>query len=94
MQNKVSNFKQILCQITDQKQMNAFLTDLLTPVEIKEFQKRWGIAICLFEGDLSYRQIADKFNTSVTTVTRVSRFLKDEPYQGYKSILETSKHHA
>lgn len=85
--------EKILLQIETEKQMTAFLKDLLTPSEIKEFQNRWGIAQCLYEKKLSYREIAAKFETSVTTVTRVARFLKDEPYEGYKSVL-SANHHA
>ena len=88
----MQTLEKTLSQIKDEKQMTAFLKDLLTPAEMKEFQNRWGIAQCLNEKELSYRDIAQKFGTSVTTVTRVARFLKDEPYKGYASVL--NKHHA
>jgi len=84
----MQNLEKILSEINDEKQMTAFLKDLLTPYEMKEFQNRWGIAQSLYEKDLSYREIAERFGTSVTTVTRVARFLKDEPYQGYHSVLD------
>jgi len=69
-------------------QMQRFLRDLCTPAEIREFEQRWEICQLLHGGQMSYRAIAEKVQTSVTTVTRVARFLRDEPHQGYSHILE------
>lgn len=71
-------------------EVEKFLRDLCTPGEIKDFNERWAIAQLLQDGALSYRAIAEKINVSITTVTRVARFLKDEPYQGYR--LAMSRH--
>jgi uncharacterized protein YerC len=51
-------------------------------------EERWSVAQLLYEDNLSYREIASKLKTSTTTVTRVARFLSNEPYQGYKKLLE------
>ena len=82
--------------IKDEKEFKAFLTDLCTPAEIKAMEERWQIAQLLSGGKLSQRAIAEKTGASVTTVTRVARFLKYEPYKGYVSILSNAKahHHA
>jgi TrpR-related protein YerC/YecD len=79
--------KAILALKTEAEVEN-FLRDLCTPGEIKDFNERWVIAQLLDGGDLSYRQIADKAAASITTVTRVARFLKDEPYCGYALVLK------
>ncbi len=79
--------KAILALKTETEVEN-FLRDLCTPGEIRDFNERWTIAQLLAKGDTSYRQIADKAAASITTVTRVSRFLKDEPYQGYALVLK------
>lgn len=71
--------------------VTSFLRDLCTPGELKDFNDRWIIAQLLDGGDLSYRDIAEKTGTSITTVTRVARFLKDEPYQGYRLVLSRGK---
>jgi TrpR-related protein YerC/YecD len=68
-----------------------FLKDLCTPAEIKELQERWSIAQLLDKGQYSYREIAKMLAVSVTTVGRVARFLKDEPYQGYAMVLKRLK---
>ena len=39
-------------------------------------------------GEMSYREIAAKLNASTTTITRVARFLTNEPYKGYQKILK------
>ncbi|MHA1575678.1 MAG: YerC/YecD family TrpR-related protein [Alphaproteobacteria bacterium] len=68
-----------------------FLKDLCTPREIRDFQDRWKIAQMLKFGDKSYRQIAKETGASVTTIGRVARFLKDEPYQGYNLVISRIK---
>ena len=49
------------------------------------------MARLLDEGALSYREIAERAQTSTTTVVRVARFLKEEPHQGYRLVLDRMK---
>jgi TrpR-related protein YerC/YecD len=69
----------------------AFLDDLCTPAEIRAMAERWEVARLLDEGQLSYREIAQKAGASTTTVVRVARFLKDMPYRGYRVVLDRLK---
>jgi TrpR-related protein YerC/YecD len=78
---------QALLMLKTPEEVENFLRDLCTPGEIKDFNERWTIAQLLQDGALSYRAIAEKINVSITTVTRVARFLKDEPYHGYRLAL-------
>tara|TARA_R110000868_G_scaffold10896_23_gene52700 strand:- start:2632 stop:2952 length:321 start_codon:yes stop_codon:yes gene_type:complete len=68
-----------------------FLRDLLTPGEMKTLAERWKVAGLLDEGGHSYREIAEMTGASTTTVTRISRFLTQEPWQGYRLILQRLK---
>jgi len=86
----VSIAKAILSLKTE-KEVNNFLRDLCTPGEIKDFEERWIIAQLLNTGEFSYREVAAEANASITTVTRVARFLKDEPYKGYTTALSRMK---
>ena len=65
-----------------------FLRDLTTPAELSAFVERWRIARLLDEGALSYREIAAATGASTTTVGRVARFLREEPHQGYRMMLD------
>ncbi|MDR0942517.1 MAG: trp operon repressor [Holosporales bacterium] len=65
-----------------------FFTDLCTPKELEALKERWKVCQLLNAGTLSYREISEKTGSSTTTVTRVARFLNDEPYGGYKSLLK------
>lgn len=85
------NLAQALLALKTEKEVTNFLRDLCTPGEIKDFNERWAIAQLLDKG-LSYRDVAEKTEASLTTVTRVARFLKDEPYQGYKLVLGRTHH--
>jgi TrpR-related protein YerC/YecD len=74
--------------LKNKNEVDGFLKDLCTPAELKALEERWSVAQLLYEDNLSYREIASKLKTSTTTVTRVARFLSNEPYQGYKKLLE------
>jgi TrpR-related protein YerC/YecD len=73
------------------EEIKRFMTDLCTPGEINAFAERWAIARLLEEGQLSYRDISAKTGASTTTVARVARFLRQEPHQGYKIVLDRAK---
>lgn len=85
------NLNKALLLLKNKNEVNDFLKDLCTPAELKALEERWSVAQLLYEDTLSYRDIATKLETSTTTVTRVARFLSNEPYQGYKKILKRIK---
>lgn len=80
-----------LLAIRDRAEAERFLRDLLTPGEIRTLLERWRVAGLLDEGGHSYREIAEMTGASTTTVTRVARFLTQEPWQGYRTILDRLK---
>lgn len=84
----MTSLAKAILALKTETEVESFLRDLCTPGEIKDFNERWDIAQLLNQGSLSYRQVADKAEASITTVTRVARFLKDEPYQGYALVLK------
>ena len=68
-----------------------FFKDITTPAELKALSERWHVARLLDEGELSYREIHDETRVSTTTITRVARFLGQEPNQGYRLVLDRLK---
>ena len=84
----MKNLNEALLMLKNKNEVDGFLKDLCTPAELKALEERWSVAQLLYEDNFSYREIASKLKTSTTTVTRVARFLSNEPYQGYKKILE------
>lgn len=74
--------------LKNREELKDFLADLCTPAEVRAFVERWQVARLLDQGRLSYREIAEQAQASTTTVTRVARFLKDMPYQGYRRVLD------
>lgn len=69
-------------------EMERFLIDLCTPAELRALSERWHVAQLLDQTDASYRDINAKTGVSTTTIGRVARFLKDEPHQGYRIVLD------
>jgi TrpR-related protein YerC/YecD len=84
----MKNLDEVILLLKNRKEVEGFFKDLCTPAELKALEERWAVAQLLYKDQLSYREIAAKLKTSTTTVTRVARFLSNEPYQGYKKILK------
>ena len=70
------------------QEVRAFLDDLCTPSELRAFAERFRVARLLDEGRMSYRDISEKTGASTTTVTRVARFLREMPHQGYRLVID------
>ena len=80
-----------LLLIQSREEMHKFFKDLCTPQEIQAFIDRWKVCKLLHEGSLSYREIYDKTGVSLATISRVARFLNNEPHQGYQLVLDRIK---
>jgi TrpR-related protein YerC/YecD len=72
----------------DAGEMARLLADLCTPAEVRTLAERWHVARLLGETDLTYRDIHDATGVSTTTIVRVARFLRQEPYQAYKLAID------
>jgi TrpR-related protein YerC/YecD len=70
------------------EEMARLLADLCTPAEVRTLAERWHVARLLERGGLSYRDIHDATGVSTTTIVRVARFLKQEPYQAYRMVMQ------
>lgn len=77
-----------LTSVKTAEEMERFLVDLCTPAELRALAERWHVAKILDAGEQSYREINALTGVSTTTIGRVARFLKDEPHQGYRTVLD------
>ena len=84
---QISLFEAFL-KLETQQEVENFLKDLCTPQELKALRERWAVCQLLDKGELSYREISNLTGSSTTTIARVARFLNDEPYRGYKNLLD------
>ena len=85
--NPKEDLAKVLSDIESSQEMNSFLTDLCTPAELRALSERWHVAKILDSNEKSYRQINSETGVSTTTIARVARFLRDEPHQGYRTVL-------
>ncbi len=88
---KETELFEALLVLNDEEEYQMFFLDLCTPQEIKALKERWKVCQLLDRGDLSYRDIHELTGASLTTIGRVARFLKEEPYKGYQSTLKKLK---
>lgn len=77
-----------LLLLKTRKEAFNFLKDLCTPREISALAERWRVCKLLEKKDLSYREIHTATGASLVTIGRVARFLKNEPHDGYRTILK------
>jgi TrpR-related protein YerC/YecD len=67
-------------------EIREFLEDLCTPAELEAMVDRWRVAQLLDQG-MTYREIREATEVSVTTIGRVARFL-DRGTGGYRTVLD------
>ena len=72
-----------------EKIFTHFLKSLLTPHEFEEFGIRWQIVKMLKSGK-THRSIAKTLSTSIATITRGSRALRDDS-EGFSKIIIKKK---
>ena len=77
-----------LTSVKTAEEMERFLVDLCTPAELRALAERWHVAQILDAGEQSYREINALTGVSTTTIGRVARFLKNEPHQGDRTVLD------
>lgn len=85
---ELASLFEAIAQLQSSEEAEAFLRDLCTPMELKAMEKRWKVCQHLALGKKSYREIHSETKVSLTTIGRVARFLKEEKYQGYLSVLK------
>lgn len=91
MKPATTDLSAALASISEPAEMRRFLVDLCTPAELRALTERWHVAQILDTGESSYRDISAQTGVSTTTIGRVARFLKDEPHQGYRAVLDRQK---
>ena len=84
----ISNLFEAILLLKDSAEMEKFFKDLCTPQELSSLAERWRVCQLLHEEKFSYREIKSLTNASLTTISRVARFLTTEPHQGYKIALK------
>ncbi|MDR1361823.1 MAG: trp operon repressor [Holosporaceae bacterium] len=85
--NEVDLFE-VFPLISTADEAKNFLMDLCTPSEINAFVERWKVCQLLNRQTFSYRRIKDLTGASLTTIGRVARFLRNESYGGYDTMLK------
>lgn len=84
-----SSLSQAILSLDTREDVKNFLEDLCTPAEIEAMVDRWRVAQLLDKG-LSYREISDLTEVSVTTIGRVARFM-EMGAGGYRLALDRLK---
>lgn len=69
---RAQNLAELLLDLENTADLQAFLLDFLTPIERKELWERWCIVELLLSG-VSQREIRDRLGISISKVTRGSR---------------------
>lgn len=88
---EITELAEAFASCSTQEEFSAFLQDLLTVAEIKEFSGRLAVAKSLAAGK-SQRVTSKETGVSIATVTRVNRWLK-KGMSGYTNVIAKLSHH-
>ena len=78
-----------MLELTSEKEVESFLSDLCSPNELKAMVERWRV-VRMLERAMPYRSIYEKTGVSTATITRVARSL-GFGQGGYRLVLERIK---
>lgn len=84
--SKVKDLYKALLSFKTEKEINAFLRDLLTHEELEEFGNRWKVAQMLSK-KYTYIDIEKETGMSSTTIARISKWL-EKGMSGYKLAIK------
>ncbi len=87
--NALHQLMKVISLIQNEEEAHAFFTDLCTPAELESMADRWEVVPLLQQG-IPYRKIHEETQVSVTTITRVARFLSIGS-GGYSLIVDRFK---
>ncbi len=73
--------------LKDEKEVEKFLFDLCTPLELSAMAQRLKVAILLSE-KRGYNEIVALTGASSATISRVSNYLNKKGADGYKTVLK------
>ena len=86
LKSAARSLAEALCLLATPNEVRSFLEDLCTPAELESMVDRWRVAQLLEQG-LSYRDIRELTQVSVTTIGRVARFM-EMGSGGYRTVLD------
>jgi TrpR-related protein YerC/YecD len=86
LKSAARSLSEALSRLETPDEVRIFLEDLCTPAELESMVDRWRVAQLLEQG-LSYREINELTQVSVTTIGRVARFM-EMGSGGYRTVLD------
>jgi TrpR-related protein YerC/YecD len=89
LKSAARSLSEALLTLETRQEVREFLEDLCTPAEIEAMVDRWRVAQLLDQG-LSYRDIRELTEVSVTTIGRVARFI-EQGTGGYRTVLDRTR---
>lgn len=88
--DKYQNLYAGLLKLKTPKEVEEFLTDVLTPQELEDMSDRFLVACELAKGK-PQRQVSSETGVSIATVTRVNRWLR-AGMGGYRLLISRLHH--
>ena len=75
MNEALARFTAAATRVTDPRELEVFLSELLTPAELHDLLLRWELLELLEQG-VSQRKVAAKLGISLCKITRGAKILK------------------
>ena len=75
MNEALARFAEAVTRVTDPREVEVFLSELLTPAELHDLVLRWELLELLEQG-VSQRKVAETLGISLCKITRGAKVLK------------------
>ena len=75
MNEALTRFAEAVTRVTNPRELEMFLSELLTPTELHDLVLRWELLELLEQG-VSQRKVAEALGISLCKITRGSKLLK------------------
>lgn len=90
MNEAIARFAEAATCVTDPRELEKFLSELLTPTELHDLVLRWKLLELLEQG-VSQRKVAAKLGISLCKITRGAKILKRQDSVAARVLAQTKK---
>ncbi len=91
MNEALTRFAEAVARVTDPRELEKFLSELLTPAELHDLVLRWELLELLEQG-VSQRKVAEALGVSLCKITRGAKILKRPDSVAARVLAQTKKH--
>lgn len=87
IKNQINDLANFISNLKDKEEVENFMSEILTPIELETLSKRWCILNLLVKGK-TQRDISQDLQVSLCKVTRGAKILKNKNSIAVKYLIK------